>query len=215
MGLFWHYFRDTLRPTFIQTSDALALLAEGSARLLDDVRDIIITLRDQYSPTRCEPANLSRFAASRGLVRHALEPEEHWLARISFAYHYWARGGRASSLEEALRLGFGFAGAGVVRINTSGALYDETSGAGLYDESTGAILDYDNSERWAEFLVVCYLRPDQQVSGVSVMNGVIWAINEVKPARSKLAGVLFIAPLYDETSGGFLFDETTGSGLTD
>jgi hypothetical protein len=100
-------------------------------------------------------------------VRGPLEPEEHWQVRVRLAYHWWARGGRESAMAEALTLGFGFDTAKVINMRAEYPL------------------------RWASFRVFLeggagdiLLRLDQ----------VRWAVNEVKPARSKLEELRFYAP---------------------
>jgi hypothetical protein len=60
-------------------------------------------------------------------------------------------------------------------------------------------------------MVIIYLTNDIQEY---IQEAVLWGINDVKPARSKIVSVLYIAPLWDETTGPALYDETTGSLLT-
>lgn len=167
MGLFWSYFRDTLRLPFIAMSGPLALLADGGSVCLDVAREVALFLRDQFFPSRCEDVYLARFGLCRGIVRQPLEPEEYWLGRVRFAYHWWARGGRASAMVEGLILGFGVDAAWVVNLRA------------------------EDPERWASFRVVL-------VGGAGDillrLNQIKWAINEVKPARSWLAGMKFYAP---------------------
>ena len=167
MGLFWGYFRDTLRLPFTAKPGPLAMLAEGGADSLDPARDVILSLRDQFFPARCEDAFLLRFARSRGIVRAPLEPEEHWQARVRFAYRWWARGGRQSAMAEGLVLGFGFDTARVISLLAE----DPARWASFRVEMTGGAGDI-------------LLRLDQ----------IKWAINEVKPARSLLDGLRFYAP---------------------
>ena len=211
MGIYWRYFRDTLRWPLLLHPGPLAALVEGAASALDAARLVILILRDQFLPARCEDAYLARFARSRGIVRNPLEPDEHWLGRVRFAYHWWSRGGRASALAEGLRIGFGFSWVQVDTANTTGDIFDELDGAGLVDELDGAGLEYNDNARWAEFFVTCGLGLTDQFDALAA---IIWAINEVKPARSKLAGIVFIHPLFDELDGAALIDETTGAPLT-
>lgn len=212
MGLFWDYFKKELRFPFILKGDALAMLADGASVSLDDARDVALQLRDQFIPFRCEQVYLTNFARSRGIVQNPLEPDDHWLARVRFAYNWWRNGGRASAMAEALRIGFNFAGVMVINHGAEGSLIDETSGLMLIDETTGAALNYErDSSRWAEFSVIIYLNGYECLYTI---DQITWAINEVKPARSKLAEIFFVAPLYDETSLAGLYDETTGIPLT-
>lgn len=159
MGLFWDYFRKTLRWPQILVPGALAMLAEGGAACLDATRDVILQLRDQAFPSRCETVNLDRFAASRGIVRSPLEPDDHWYGRIRFAYLWWVRGGRESAMQESMRFGFGFTSCEVINLRAEDPL------------------------RWASFRLVL-----EGVQGdiMTSLDAVTWAVNEVKPARSKL-----------------------------
>lgn len=167
MGLLGTYFKDTLRVPFLAKAGPLAMLVNGASFCLDEAREIVSTLRDQFLPSRCEDVYLERFAASRGIVRAPLEPIEYWQARTRFAYHWWSRGGRASAMSEGLTLGFGFDSAKVVNLRG------------------------EDVTKWASFRVVL-------VGGHSeilfCLPQIRWAINEVKPARSKLDEVRFYAP---------------------
>jgi len=169
MSVFWNYFTKTLRLPFILVGGPLAMLAEGAAESLDEVRDVIISLRDQFTPARCEDANLTRFAAARGIVQSPLEPDAHWQARVRFAYHWWASGGRSSALAEGLELGFGFDSADVVSLRS------------------------DDPARWASFRVILWGGSGDILTRLSQIR---WAINEVKPARSLLTELKFyVGPL--------------------
>lgn len=166
MGLFWDYFTKTLRLPFIQAAGPLALLADGGAASLDAARDIVVALRDQFFPSRCDAEFLIQFARSRGIVRNPLEPEEHWLERVRFTYHWWSRGGRASAMKEGLMLGFGFTAARVINMRD------------------------EDPAKWAQFRIEL-----DGVSGdvLSRVDQIRWAIDEVKPARSKLFALRFAA----------------------
>lgn len=167
MGLFWDYFLNTLRLPFIAKPGPLAMLAEGGAESKDATRDVVISLRDQFLPVRCEEQYLTNFANSRGIVRSPLEPLEHWLARVKFAYHWWSRGGRASAMSEALELSFGFS---AVQIQS---------------------LRAEDPARWASFRVLL-----EGGSGdvLTQTEQITWSVNEVKPARSKLERLKIFMP---------------------
>lgn len=209
--MFWDYFKKELRFPAIFRPGPLAMLADGAAGLLDTVREIIIQLRDQFFPLLCETEQLKRFAAARGIVRAPLEAEDYWLSRVKFAYLFWAMGGRASSLAEALCKSFDFTSVDIINLGASDALIDETTAAPLFDETSGEPLEYVDEGRWAEFVVIVYMKTD---APQYIQEQVIWAINDVKPARSKLAAIMYIAPLWDETTGAPLYDETSGALLT-
>jgi len=219
MGLFWSYFRDTLRLPYILKRGALAMLAEGGSTGLDGVRGIIVTLRDQFLAERCEEAVLANFARSRGIIRAPLEPEASWRGRVRFAYLWWQRGGRAGGMEQVLIDYFGFAAVDVANMRA------------------------EDPARWAEFTVTCSMIGEE---APFTPEQVTWLINEMKPARSKLAGLTFEATvlsdipcwsgalwsaetimvwpdesqtvphfeLIDETTGAVIIDETTLAELT-
>lgn len=166
MSLFWDYFRNTLRFPPILRPGPLAMLAEGAALGLDAARNVILQLRDQFLPEKCEDVYLARYARSRGIVRAPLEPEGHYQARIRLAYLWWRRGGRASAMKQVLVSYFGFARVDIINLRT------------------------EDPDRWAEFRVVCELVGEQPIF---TLDQVVWAINEIKPAGKKLAEVLFVA----------------------
>lgn len=165
MGLFWEYFRDKLRFPPIQRPGPLAALAEGGAATLDTVRGVMLKLREQFFPEKCEKELLKHYAASRGIVRAPLEPEAHWLYRVRFAYLWWSRGGRAGGMANALTNYFGFLSVTIENLR------------------------FEDPERWAEFRVIAeLLGSDPSVTPEQVE----WAVGEMKPARSKLAGLEFV-----------------------
>lgn len=204
MGLFRDYFVTVLRLPFLQAPGPLAMLVDGASGCLDAAREIVLTLRDQFFPARCEDVHLVRFARSRGIVRNPLESEAHWLERVRFAYRWWSMGGRASAMSEALRIGFDFGDVRVVGLNAP--FFDETTGAPLHNETTLDILSDGGPDQWAEFNVYAHLQGHEILY---TQEQIIWAINEIKPARSKLSQLVLISLIYDETTGVYLFDETT------
>jgi hypothetical protein len=212
MGLFWDYFKNDLRWPLLFRAGPLSCLVEGASTALDASRTVISSLRDQFLPALCEDRFLVRFANSRGIVRGALETDAGWNARVKTAYLFWSRSGRESSMAEMLCKGFGFTSVSVANLAGNHALTDETGGEQLTDETSHEILEAIESDRWAEFMVTICLSSDAQEY---LKEQVKWCINEVKPARSKLAGVLYIAPLYDEISLEPLTDETSHSLLFD
>jgi hypothetical protein len=171
MGLFWDYFKNSLRLSFIQKAGPLSLLAEGSAETLDDARGVILQLREQFLPEKCEAELLARYARSRGIVQAPLEPEAHYWGRVRFAYLWWSRGGRAGSMAATLIEYFGFAEVAVVNLRS------------------------EDPSRWAEFKVVA------EIVGTDLMfplEQVEWGINEMKRAGSKLAAVEFVYSLLSD-----------------
>ncbi len=206
MGLFKDYIFNTLRLSFLHKPGPLAMLPDGASGCLDSVRVVIESLRIQFLPPLCETIYLIRFAKSRGIVRNPLEPEPHWLERVRFAYLWWSRGGRASAMAEALQVGFGFGTVEIVNMTTTFQLVDENDRTPIVDETTATDIADGNSDRWAEFTVVAHLKGNEIRY---TREQIVWAINEIKPARSRLASLILMAPLYDEISFINLSDETT------
>lgn len=211
MGLFWDYFKKELRLQSIAETGPIAMVTEGASVCLDVVRDIMNVLREQFLPELCEDAHLICFARSRGIVRNPLEPEAHWLMRVRFAYNWWSRGGRASTMEQALLIGFDFGAVSVVNMNKPFRLYDEGTMELLDDEVTTNNILEGGSEYWAEFMVIVKLKGN----AISyTREQIIWAINEIKPARSRLSALVLMAPLYDETTKNYFYDEASLARLT-
>lgn len=165
MGLFWDYFKRTLGLPFIQAPGPLALLAEGGATTLDDARGVIVQLREQFLAEKCEAAFLVNYARSRGIVRGPQEPEAYFIQRVRFAYLWWSRGGRAGAMAAMLVSYFGVESVEVISLRAEDPL------------------------RWAEFRVVAYLVGETAWFTVDQFE---WAINEMKRAGAKLAGIDFV-----------------------
>lgn len=166
MGIYWRYFRDTLRWPLLLTPGPLAALVEGAASALDAARQLILDLRDQFYPTRCEVELLPNHAASRGIVRFVGEEEAVYQARISSAWLWWRKAGRAPALEDLLKNLYGFETVTVVNLRSI------------------------DPARWAEFDV----RIVSLAEGELDLVGLERLINEFKPARSKLAAIVRFGP---------------------
>jgi len=159
-SIFWNYFKKTLQFILIQKAGPLAQMTKGGALALDKAREDDLWLRDQFMPGRCDDEFLANFAKSRGIVRAPQEPEEYYQNRIRMAYIWYILGGRDDGMEQAMMNYFGFTEADVINLRN------------------------EDPERWAEFRV--------KLNGVvgdilDRLDQVEWAVNEVKPARSKLA----------------------------
>ena len=161
MGVFWDYFRKTLRFPLIWKPGTLGAVAEGGADAVDQARLDIAWLRDQFIDRKCDDDHLAHFAESRGIVRAPSESEALFNQRIKDAYLWYLLGGRAAGMRQAL-IGY----------------------FGLSDVEVFNLRDED-PDRWAEFRLKLY-----GIAGdlLSRLDEVAWAANEIKPARSKLAG---------------------------
>ena len=162
-GVFWRYFRDTLRLPVTLVGGALAMLAEGASGTLDVVRAVCLSLRDQFFVETCEDVYIARFARSRGIVRSPLESADGYSARVRLAYLWHKRGGRAGQMAQTLTDYFGFAGIEIVNLRA------------------------EDADRWAELRVVIRSMGTATVYDEAQT---AWAINEIKPARSKLDSII-------------------------
>ena len=173
MGIYWRYFRDTLRWPLLLAPGPLAALVEGAASALDAARQLILDLRDQFYPSRCEAALLPNHAESRGIVRFVAEPEEVYQARVTQAWLWWRKAGRKAALEELLKTLYGFTSVTVVNLRA------------------------EDPERWAEFTVRISAADPAPLDLVNLGR----LIDEFKPARSKCAGVIRFGPQTFARSG--------------
>lgn len=164
-SIFWLYFRDVLRWPLLFRRGPLSALVEGMARVFDDVREDILWLRDQLNPATCEIGYVEGLAVGRGIERHPLESDEQFRRRSVAAYAWHRQAGKVQGMPRLLAH-FGFDGAVVENMRL------------------------EDPARWAEFKV--RLTPGQVTDDSLSLLG--WAINEHKPARSKLAAVVVPYP---------------------
>ncbi len=189
MGRFNTYFKNGLKWIPIHRPGPVAALVEGASMLLDTAREEILWLRDQFLPDRCDVRYMDRFAASRGITRFDYETEQQYYDRVRTAYDWHLQGGRDGSLRWILRDGCGLAEDDIEIVN-------------LRDEDPA---------RWAEFDVRLQNIQGDALVGLPAVN---WAIAEVKPARSKFAGLrmhidLEPATLYHAAGGPLIAEYTT------
>ena len=162
MGVFWRYFKEALAWPLIRIPGTLAAVVEGAAGALDQVREDILWLRQQFNPATCEEQYLEHYARARGIRRHRLESPGTFRARVVNAYAWQLQGGRVAGLI-AILSHYGYAVVRVVNLRN------------------------EDATRWAEFRVITdtpaagFLAEDYELLS--------WVINEQKPARSKLASI--------------------------
>lgn len=165
MGGMWRYFLDVLGWGPIQTPGPLQALTRGAARSMDQTREDMLYLRDQWFPARCEESMVPEHGESRGIIRHVgrhvTETPEQYRARVVHAYAWHMLGGKAQGLPQILRF-YGF------------------------DVEAIENMRQFSPTRWAEFMV--RLRtPDtyaDQEAQLTSLKTLIWLVNEYKPARS-------------------------------
>ncbi len=165
MGGMWRYFLDVLGWGPIQKPGPLQALTHGTARSMDQTREDMLYLRDQWFPARCEESMVAEHGESRGIIRHvgrhATETPEQYRARVVHAYAWHMLGGKVQGLPQILRF-YGF------------------------DVEAIENMRQFSPTRWAEFMV--RLRtPDtyaDQEAQLTSLKTLIWLVNEYKPARS-------------------------------
>lgn len=174
MSAFKDYFFKTLRWPLIHRLGPLAMLVEGLARSMDETRQNIIWLRDQFNPMTCESDMMQAHGASRGIQQHSLESEALFESRTTRAYAWRLLGGGQLGLPKIMDY-YG---------------WPETEFKNCRDKS---------EERWAEFEAQTSLPKN---SGITADDWDLldWAINEHKPARSLLAAIQVKSEVVNTTS---------------
>ena len=174
MGIFWKYFRETLRWPLIWKEGPISVLVKGGAAVLDGVRDTIIWLRDQFSPATCDTAYVASHAEARGIVRHTLETDDdEFRGRVVAAYTWWMNGGRQGGLPELLAY-FGYTTDEIVNLRSS------------------------DPDRWAEFTIALE-KADGSGFAETDYALVEWLVNDQKPARSVCAGIEMVCAVTGQT----------------
>lgn len=108
MGLFWDYFRKTLRWAPIWKDGSLSALAKGASESLDEARTAVLWVRDQFVPERCDDDHLDAHARSRVVPgRHYRETYDQYRDRVVRAWDWHEKGGKARGLSEILEY-YGF-----------------------------------------------------------------------------------------------------------
>ena len=162
MGIFWEYFRKTLRWGPIWENGALSALVKGASFALDNSRSAILWIRDQFLPEKCDEEYLPQHAASRGIsLRHYRETHEQYRTRINLAKIWHEKGGKIAGIVEILDY-YGFE---VVIFN----------------------LRTEDPERWAEFRL--YVRPKfwMESEDYDLLTEIA---NEYKAASAKLETIV-------------------------
>ncbi len=163
MSVFKEYFFDILRWPLIAKPGPLAMLVEALARSLDDVREDIIWLRDQFNPWTSETQMIPPHALSRGIVRHESETDQQYQERCIRAFAWHQYGGGQVGMPNILAH-FGYPQAQMLNVRA------------------------EDIARWAEFRV----RLPIPKTGLRTNDyqRIGWIVGETKPARSVLAGIV-------------------------
>jgi P2-related tail formation protein len=162
MGIFSDYFFKVLRWPLAHKPGPLAVLVEGLARSLDQVRGDIVWLRNQFNPWTCEPDMIPRHAESRGITQHRTETDEQFARRTVRAFAWHRLGGGQQGMPRILEH-FGYPDVAMLNVRA------------------------EDPERWAEFKPRLAVTQHGLQAGDYALIG--WVAGETKPARSKLAGI--------------------------
>lgn len=163
MSVFWDYFRKTLRWGPIWKEGVLAAVARGGAVGLDEARDNVLWLREQFVPDVCIAEYLARYAQGRAIsLQHYRETDDQYRGRVVNAFAWHEKGGKSRGLAEILEY-YGFEDVQVYSLRS------------------------EDEERWAEFRL--YVRPTfwMEDADYALLNRIA---NEYKAASAKLESIV-------------------------
>ena len=168
-SLFWRYFRDKLVFGLIAVPGALAALIHGLARYLDNVRQDVLWLRDQFVPPRAEDTHIPLHGDSRAAPRTRFDTAVRYRRRVELAAQWHKLGGKNQGLPVILSE-YGFAGGTVHNMRQ------------------------ENPELWAHF-DLNLLHPPSDFDSADV-DAVLALANQYKPGRSVIGTIQFASQQY-------------------
>lgn len=154
---FWQYFHDRLNWPGIFSPGPLSALIKGLALYMDDVRDDILWLRRQWTPSTSEEDMIVGYGESRGIPRMRLDTDELYRQRVINAYVWHKLGGKFRGVER---------------------IYSEN---GFLAQILNAS---DPKTLWAHFRV--HIDVNNTEFGPDASELAWFLANEYKPARSKI-----------------------------
>ena len=165
MSLFWKYFKDTLKWRWIQAAGPMAALVQGAAIVMDGVREDILWLRLQAFPDTCDDQFLAIHGEARGIYQRENETLARYRTRVIKAYAWQLLGGKNLGLPKILEH-YGYPGTQIYNMKE------------------------EDPARWAEFKIKL---PDTVGKVISETDfpAIFEAVEDQKPARSKLAAITF------------------------
>jgi hypothetical protein len=166
MSGFFEYFKSIGVPYIRKAGGVNEGLVRAAACLLDDSKEDFKWLRNQFFPQLCDDSYVENHAAARGIARYEYESDDFFRNRVSHAYLFFAAGGRKTGVNAFLdALGLD---AHVIE----------------YHDYTG-----EPEIGWAEFVAMVDMESlDQTTANRQFLAALL---NELKPARSKLALIFF------------------------
>lgn len=192
---FWSYFHDKLNWLPIFRPGPVSAIMKGLALHMDEVRQDILWLREQWNPATCEQWLLERYGASRGIFRTRFDTDESYRKRVIYAYAWHKLGGKVKGVTQILAEN-GFEGAIIQSVNDV-----RRHDAMLMHDGRAT---YNAGLCWAQFDVKCVEIPETGLNR-DVLDFLRWLINEYKPARSILRALTWKVTLVDEAA----FEEAT------
>lgn len=159
MSAFWRYFHDKLGWLPIFRPGPLSALVKGLALHMDDCRQDILWLREQWLAEKAGADLVPGYGESRGMLRFRFDTDESYRKRVVNAFAWHQLGGKTRGLE---------------RIFAENGLIAEVANS-------------PDPELWAHFRV--RIKTTDMLFGLEALEMSFWLANEFKPARSVLEGV--------------------------
>jgi hypothetical protein len=158
------FFQQMLSFGLIAAPGALAALVHGLARYLDDVRQDVLWVRDQFVPITAEDQHISLHGESRAVPRTRFDTSARYRARVEYAAKWHKLGGKVQGLPEILAE-YGF---------SDGKIHNKRQ---------------DDPALWAHF-DVNLLNPPKYFESADV-DAVFALANQYKPGRSVISKIQF------------------------
>lgn len=164
MGVFWKYFHETLAWPWIFRPGPLSVLVKGLALYMDDVRQDILWLREQFTAAKADSTLISGYGLSRGVPRTRYDSDSRYRKRVERAFVWHKKSGKIEGLPQVL------------------AEYGYPSGVVRH-------LAPEKPELWAHFTLDLLTPPHEW--GQADIDAVYDLAKQYKPARSVLDAVSF------------------------
>lgn len=190
MSRFWRYFHEKLNWPLIFRPGPISALVRGLALYMDDVREDILWLRDQWNPQTADESLIAAYGESRGILRNRYDTDESYRLRVVNAYAWHKLGGKVSGLVRILAEN-GFHGAVIESVNDV-----RRHDAALMHNGRAT---YNAGLCWAQFDVKFVEIPESGLNS-DIANWFRWLVNEYKPARSILRAMSWGITISDATS---------------
>lgn len=164
--IFWKYFKNSCHWIFIQAPGPIAAITQGGSLILDNAREAILWLRNQFNPATCDANFIPEHARSRNIKKLPGESEKQFKARCINALLWYRRAGKRPGMIANLGV-IGFSDTEIINLR------------------------HEDPERWAEFRLELPLPETVTITADDISN-IDDVVNDQKPARSKLAAVRII-----------------------